>query len=101
VYRFPKGGVYEGEWRGGRMDGVGVRTFASGRVQVGGWASSKPATLLASASVCECVVVVGERGGGRGREAGCCIACSQCVCGVEGASELGAPGEDVLIGKTS
>lgn len=37
MYRFPKGGVYEGEWRGGRMEGVGVRTFASGKVQASPW----------------------------------------------------------------
>lgn len=33
MYHFPSGGVYEGEWRAGRQEGVGVRTFASGRVQ--------------------------------------------------------------------
>ena len=34
VYYFPMGGVYEGEWKEGRMEGVGVRTHATGRVQV-------------------------------------------------------------------
>ncbi len=37
MYRFPKGGLYEGEWRGGKMEGLGVRTYASGRVQVGAY----------------------------------------------------------------
>lgn len=36
VYHFPRGGVYEGEWRRGKMEGVGVRTFASGKVQASG-----------------------------------------------------------------
>lgn len=44
MYRFPKGGVYEGEWRGGRMEGVGVRTYASGKVQ-----ASLPGARLARA----------------------------------------------------
>lgn len=32
-----QGGTYEGEWAGGVMNGVGVRTFSSGAVKAGRW----------------------------------------------------------------
>lgn len=32
-----QGGTYEGEWSGGVMSGVGVRTMSSGKVKAGRW----------------------------------------------------------------
>jgi hypothetical protein len=45
-----QGGIYEGEWRGGRPEGVGVRTYASGKVQVGWrhvcWLCLSPTSII-------------------------------------------------------
>lgn len=35
VYYYPSGGTFEGEWSGGVMAGIGVRTLSSGEVKVG------------------------------------------------------------------
>ena len=34
-----QGGSYEGEWRGGDREGVGIRTMRSGKVLAGGAAA--------------------------------------------------------------
>ena len=35
-----QGGSYEGEWRGGEREGVGIRTMRSGKVLAGQLAST-------------------------------------------------------------
>ena len=37
---FVQGGLYEGEWKDGNPDGVGMRTFRSGQMKVHFWNSS-------------------------------------------------------------
>ena len=55
MYKFPKGGIYEGEWRNGKMEGVGVRTYASGKVSSGLWEGGK---LVKSIDESQCALVV-------------------------------------------
>ena len=36
-----QGGLYEGEWLDGNRNGIGIRTFSDGRMQVTGMAARK------------------------------------------------------------
>ena len=56
VYYYPKGGTYEGEWSKGYMNGIGVRTYSSGKVVAGRWRDNQlelPLELWQCASAAE------------------------------------------------
>ena len=55
MYTFAKGGIYEGEWRSGKMEGIGVRTYSSGKVSSGLWKDGK---LIKAFDESQCALVV-------------------------------------------
>ncbi len=72
----PQGGLYEGEWSGGVMDGVGVRTLSSGEVKAGRWRTGvlvEPLELwqcaAAVAGAADAALAARRYGDGRGRRA--------------------------------